>query len=147
MSIRHQEKHDGGGNIRYNAIGYVTSPHMDPSQIPMIPLALNDTEGSIEVLPQFIMGLKKLEDFKYIQVIYHLHHPQQPHILVKPPFQSEEFGIFATRFNCRPNAIASSLLEVLRIEGAVIHVRGIDMIDGEAVLDIRPYVADFDVAP
>ena len=145
QSIRHHEERDGGGNIRFNAIGYITSPHMDPSQIPMLPLALNDAEGTIEIMSEYVLGLKKLEGFKYIHVLYHLHRPPQPQIMVKPPFQNEEFGIFATRFNGRPNAIASSLLELIKIEGPVLHVRGMDMIDGEAVLDIRPYSEDFDV--
>jgi tRNA-Thr(GGU) m(6)t(6)A37 methyltransferase TsaA len=132
------------GKVCFNTIGYVTSPYQDPTQVPMIPLALNDTEGTIEILEPYVEGIEKLESFNYIYVVYHLHRPIKTQLKVTPPFQNEEYGVFATRFNCRPNAIAMSILQLVKVEGNVLHVRGIDMIDGEAVLDIKPYIDDFD---
>jgi tRNA-Thr(GGU) m(6)t(6)A37 methyltransferase TsaA len=145
MSSHSSTKQAGSGG--YITIGYINSPYQDPTQIPMVPLAINDTQGTIEILPEFALGLQKLENFDYIYVIYSLHRPIKPQIKVTPPFQNEEFGVFATRFNCRPNALAMSLLHLEKIEGNVLHVRGIDMIDGEAVLDIKPYSEDFDKIP
>lgn len=143
---REPEKTDKG-KVCFNPIGYITSPYHDFSEIPMMPLALNDTEGSIEILPQYVEGIEKLEGFSYLYLVYHLHRPGQPQLKVKPPFQSEEHGVFATRANCRPNALGFSIVELVKIEGAVLHIRGVDMLDGEAVLDIRPYSEDFDKIP
>ncbi len=132
------------GKVCFSTIGYVTSPYLDASQIPMQPLALNDTEGSIEISPEYVEGIEKLEGFSYIYVFYHLQRPGKPQLKVKPPFQSEEHGVFATRFDCRPNALGFSIVELLKIQGSVLYIRGVDMIDGEAVLDIKPYSEDFD---
>ena len=148
MSFRdpNRERNDTG-KVSFCTIGYISSPYEDPTQIPMVPLTLNDTEGTIEILPQFALGIDKLDRFSHIYVVYHLHRPIKAQIKVTPPFQSEEYGVFATRFNCRPNPLAMSILELVKIEGNILHVRGIDMIDGEAVLDIKPFVADFDQIP
>ena len=148
MSFRDptRERNDKG-KVCFITLGYVNSPHQDPTQIPMVPFALNDAEGTIEILEEYVEGIEKLEKFKYIYVVYHLHRPIKAQLKVKPPFQNEEYGVFATRFNCRPNSLATSILELVKIEGNVLHVRGMDMIDGEAVLDIKPYSEDFDKVP
>ncbi|NLC71307.1 MAG: tRNA (N6-threonylcarbamoyladenosine(37)-N6)-methyltransferase TrmO [Desulfuromonadaceae bacterium] len=132
-----------GGKVCFNVIGYVNSPYRDPKEILMQPLNLNDTEGSIEIISSCAEGLEGLEKFTHIYVFYHMHRAGRPFIKVKPPFQEEQ-GIFATRADCRPSPLGFSIVELLRIEGNILHIRGVNMIDGEAVIDIKPYSADFD---
>ena len=133
----------GGGKVSFNIIGYVNSPYRDPKEIPMQPMALNDEEGSIEIIPSCVDGLQGLEKFTHIYVFYHMHRAGRPFIRVNLPFQGE-MGIFATRADCRPSPFGFSIVELLRIEGNFLHIRGVNMIDGEAVIDIKPYSADFD---
>jgi tRNA-Thr(GGU) m(6)t(6)A37 methyltransferase TsaA len=133
----------GGGKVSFNIIGYINSPYQDPREILLQPLALNDTEGTIEIIPSCVEGLQGLENFSHIYVFYHMQRAGRPFIKVKPPFQGE-MGIFATRENCRPSPLGFSIVELLRIEGNTLHIRGVNMIDGEAVIDIKPYSADFD---
>ncbi|MBN1141529.1 MAG: tRNA (N6-threonylcarbamoyladenosine(37)-N6)-methyltransferase TrmO [Deltaproteobacteria bacterium] len=132
-----------GGKVSFNTIGYINSPYQDPKEIPMQPVALNDTEGTIEIIDSCVEGLQGLEAFKHIYVFYHMHRAGRPFIKVKVPFQGEQ-GIFATRAVCRPSPLGFSIVELLRIEGNILHIRGVDMVDGEAVIDIKPYSADFD---
>jgi len=112
----------------------------------MQPLALNDTEGSIEIISSCQEGLEGLEAFSHIYVFYHLQRAGRPFIKVNLPFQGEK-GIFATRADCRPSPFGFSIVELLKIEGNILHIRGVNMIDGEAVIDIKPYSADFDKVP
>ncbi|NLV24398.1 MAG: tRNA (N6-threonylcarbamoyladenosine(37)-N6)-methyltransferase TrmO [Deltaproteobacteria bacterium] len=142
-----EERTLGGGKACFNIIGYINSPYQDPKEIPpMQPLALNDTEGSIEVISSCVEGLQGLEKFTHIYVFYHMHRAGRPFIRVKLPFQEEQ-GIFATRADCRPSPFGFSIVELVRIEGNTLHIRGVNMIDGEAVIDIKPYSADFDRVP
>lgn len=143
----------GDGNfaadkIIVKPIGFVNSPFQDPRQIPMQPLGMNDTEGSIDVLSEYAEGLEGLEAFSHIYVVYHLHRrPQRVTLRVKPFLAPKEVGIFATRALGRPNPLGVSVLELTGIEGTTLKVRGMDILDGSAVVDIRAYSPDFDRVP
>ncbi|NLC70961.1 MAG: tRNA (N6-threonylcarbamoyladenosine(37)-N6)-methyltransferase TrmO [Desulfuromonadaceae bacterium] len=139
----------GDGNIPadkiiFKPIGFVNSPFQDSRYIPSQPLIANDTEGSIDILPEYAAGLEGLEGFSHIYVIYHNHRPGRPSLKVKPFMATKQFGIFATRAPCRPNPIGLSIVELLRIEGTTLHVRGVDILDGSAVIDIKAYSETFD---
>jgi len=139
----------GDGNfaadkIIFKPIGFVNSPFQDSRYIPSQPLIANDTEGSIDILPEYEAGLEGLEGFSHIYVIYHLHRPGRSSLKVKPFMAPREMGIFATRAPCRPNPIGLSIVELVRIEGSTLHVRGIDILDGSAVIDIKAYSENFD---
>lgn len=134
------------GKVCFNTIGYVNSPYHDYTDIPMQPVALNETEGTIEIVDSCVEGLQGLEAFRHIYVFYHIHRAGRPFIKVKLPFVGEQ-GVFATRVICRPSPLGFSIVELLKIEGNVLHIRGVNMVDGEAVVDIKPYSADFDKIP
>ena len=96
------------------------------------------------MFPEFAAGLRDLEGFSHVYLIYHFHQAGPAKLLVKPFLQDVERGIFATRAPCRPNAIGLSVVELVRREGNVLHLGGVDILDGTPLLDIKPYTAKFD---
>jgi len=128
----------------FKPIGYIFTPFKNPKTTPVQPLYNNDLEGTIEINAEFLEGLKDLEGFSHIYVIYQPHRTGRPQLRFKPFMQETEHGIFATRANRRPNAIGLAVLQLLKIEGNTLHVAGVDMLDGTAVLDIKPYCDRFD---
>jgi tRNA-Thr(GGU) m(6)t(6)A37 methyltransferase TsaA len=98
----------------------------------------------VEVLPEYTAGLRDLDGFSHIFLVYHFHLAGPAQLLVRPFLQDVERGLFATRAPCRPNPIGLSVVELVRREGNVLHVDGIDILDGTPLLDIKPYTAKFD---
>jgi len=96
------------------------------------------------VLPEFAEGLTDLEGFSHVYIIYHFHQAQPAKMKVKPFMQDAEHGVFATRAPCRPNPIGISIVELVRREGNVLYIDGVDVLDGTPLLDIKPYTAKFD---
>jgi tRNA-Thr(GGU) m(6)t(6)A37 methyltransferase TsaA len=101
--------------------------------------------GAVEVFPEYAEGLRDIEGFSHLYLIYHLHHTEEC-TLVRKPFLdgSKDRGIFATRHFCRPNPIGLSIVELKTVRGNVLEVGGIDVLDGTPLLDIKPYVRQFD---
>ncbi|HOJ33902.1 MAG TPA: tRNA (N6-threonylcarbamoyladenosine(37)-N6)-methyltransferase TrmO [Candidatus Hydrogenedentes bacterium] len=131
-------------NVSYRPIGVIRTPHHSPETTPIQPVYAQDYEGQVEVFPEFEDGLKDIEGFSHIYLIYHLHRAEPPRLIVKPFLQDVERGIFATRAPCRPNPIGLSIVHLVRREGGVLHVRGVDILDGTPLLDIKPYTTRFD---
>ena len=130
--------------ISLTSIGVIHSPFSDPAQAP-IQASRSTATGSVEVFPQFVAGLGDLNEFSHIFLIYLIDCPQGYDLSVKPFLDDQEHGIFATRYPCRPNPIGLSLVRLLRVDGNLLEIEGIDMLDGVPLLDIKPYVPDFDV--
>ncbi len=131
-------------NIAYKPIGYFNTPFSDIKGMPIQPIGAEHVEGTIEVLPEFCDGLKDLEGFSHVYVLYHLHQIVGFDLMVKPFLDTNRHGIFATRSPKRPNPIG---LSVMRLKGVTDHsvVLGcVDVLDRTPVIDIKPYVADFD---
>jgi len=126
------------------SIGVIHSPFNNPEQAP-IQASRSTATGSVEVFPQFAAGLRDLEEFSHIFLIYQIACPQGYELSVKPFLDDQEHGIFATRYPCRPNPIGLSLVRLLNVNGNTLEIEGIDMLDGVQVLDIKPYVPDFDI--
>jgi len=102
-------------------------------------------EGIVEVLPQFADGLKDLEGFDRIWLLFCFHRSMGPQLLVKPPFDPEHLhGVFATRSPNRPNAIGMSCVRLKRVQGNMLCVSDVDMLNGSPLLDIKPYVPQAD---
>ncbi len=99
----------------------------------------------MEIFPQFVAGLSDLSEFSHIFLLYLIDCPQGYDLSVKPFLDDQEHGIFATRYPCRPNPIGLSLVRLLHVGGNRLEIEGIDMLDGVPLLDIKPYVPDFDV--
>lgn len=130
--------------IAYEPIGVIRSGHSNPDQTPIQPVYAEGCEGRAEVFPEFAEGLRDLEGFSHIYLVYHMHKTGRPRLAVKPFLQDVERGVFATRAPCRPNPIGLSVVKLVRREGNILHLDAVDVLDGTPLLDIKPYTAKFD---
>lgn len=112
--------------------------------MPINPKGGRGVAGTVEVLPEYADGLRDLEGFSHVMLIYHFHLSKGHTLLVKPFLDDVERGVFATRAPRRPNSIGLSTVRLLRVEGTTLHVEDLDIVDGTPVLDIKPYVPEFD---
>lgn len=125
-------------------IGVIHTPFTETKGMPIQP-AFSQARGQVELLPEYVEGLQDLEAFSYVILIYALHHTNGYALRVRPFLDDVVRGLFATRHPCRPNPIGISTVRLLACRGAVLEVEGIDVLDGTPLLDIKPYVPDFDV--
>jgi len=123
------------------AIGRVKSPYRETKDIPKGLGAKHEAEGVLEILPEFEAGLTDIEGFSHLIVLWEFDRAQGFELLGTPPSDNRPHGVFATRSPRRPNPIGFTVVELLRREGARLHVRGIDMLDGTPILDIKPYLS------
>ena len=130
--------------IQFTPIGVVRTEHICAEKTPIQPVFARQCAGRIEVFPEFVDGLRDLDGFSHIHLIYHLDRADSPKLIVRPFLQDVERGIFAIRYPARPNPIGLSVVELLRIDGGVIYFRGADMLDGSPLLDIKPFTSKFD---
>jgi tRNA-Thr(GGU) m(6)t(6)A37 methyltransferase TsaA len=132
--------------ITYSPIGMIHSPFHELSDMPIQPCSDISAAGTIELQAKYIPGLKDLDGFSHIILIYHLHQSHRPALSVVPFLDSKPHGIFATRAPQRPNPIGISVVKLIRIEKTRLHVENLDILDGTPLLDIKPYVPQFDSA-
>jgi tRNA-Thr(GGU) m(6)t(6)A37 methyltransferase TsaA len=128
---------------RLKPIGTVRSRYKEPADLPppafAPPRFFERSTGEIEVRPEFAAGLDGLEGFSHVIVLFEFHKAGPAKLKVTPPGQTEPRGVFATRSPHRPNPLGLSVLRLLRRDGRVLEVSGLDLIDGTPVLDIKPY--------
>lgn len=122
-------------------IGTVKSPYTDTAQIPKGPGAEHRAEGVLEILPQLEAGLTDIEGFSHLLVLWVFDRAQGFDLLATPPTDTKPHGVFATRAPRRPNPIGLTVVTLLRREGSRLYVRGVDMLDGTPILDIKPYLS------
>jgi tRNA-Thr(GGU) m(6)t(6)A37 methyltransferase TsaA len=122
-------------------IGFVHSPYKVTSEIPKGLGAKHEAEGGLEILPEFSAGLTDIEGFSHLFVLWEFDRSQGFELLGTPPFDNRAHGVFATRSPRRPNPIGLTVVELLRREGGELHVRGVDMLDGTPILDIKPLLS------
>lgn len=132
-------------NIIYQPIGVVHSPFTKPEGTPIQPAADKDTAAVIEIFTGFSEGLSDLEHFSHIYVFFHMHLAGENGLTVIPFLDTNPHGVFATRSPGRPNPIGISVVCLEKIEGNKLFVKNIDILDGSPVLDIKPYIPQFDV--
>jgi tRNA-Thr(GGU) m(6)t(6)A37 methyltransferase TsaA len=125
-------------------IGIIHSPFTDKSQTP-IQASRSEAAGFVEIYPEFAEGLQDLEGFSHIILLYVFHESNEYSLLVKPFLDDQLRGLFATRYPARPNQIGLSVVRLISQIGSVLEVQGVDTLDGTPLLDIKPYVADFDL--
>lgn len=123
------------------SIGFVRSPYTDTKSIPKGLGAKHDAEGTLEILPEFELGLTDVEGFSHLFVIWAFDRSEGYELVGSPPFDERPHGVFATRSPRRPNPIALTVVELLRRDGPNLLVRGVDMLDGTPILDIKPYMS------
>jgi tRNA-Thr(GGU) m(6)t(6)A37 methyltransferase TsaA len=131
-------------DLTYKPIGVIHSPFKEPKNVPIQAAASRGVEGTIEIYPQYVEGLCDLEGFSHIILIYHFHLVKDCSLMVKPFLDDKLHGIFATRAPARPNKIGLSVVRLIGRENGVLRIQGVDMLDGTPLLDIKPYVPQFD---
>ncbi|HYL99622.1 MAG TPA: tRNA (N6-threonylcarbamoyladenosine(37)-N6)-methyltransferase TrmO [Blastocatellia bacterium] len=122
-------------------IGFVRSHYSSTAQIPKGCGAKHEAEGILEILPEFELGLTDIEGFSHLFVIWAFHQSEGCQLLGTPPTDDRPHGVFATRSPYRPNPLGLTVVELIRREGRNLHVRGVDMLDGTPILDVKPYLS------
>lgn len=130
--------------VIYKPIGIIHSPFKSLKEMPIQPTSDVSGSGIVEIYPEFVDGLKDLEGFSHIYLLYHFHKLNLSNLIVTPFLDREPRGIFATRAPSRPNPIGLSLVELARIENNLIYVERVDMLNETPLLDIKPYVPEFE---
>lgn len=130
--------------IRYRPIGVIHSPFKQTKGMPIQPAGARGVAGTVEVIPEYGDGLKDLDGFSHIFLLYHFHLSQGYSLMVKPYLDDSLRGVFATRAPRRPNAIGISVVRLVGIEECTLHIEDLDIADSTPLLDIKPYVPEFD---
>ena len=130
--------------VTFTPIGIIRSAHAAPEATPIQPVYAADCLGRAELYPEYAEGLADIEGFSHLYLLYHLHRAPAPRLRVKPFLEDFEHGIFATRAPARPNPLGMSLVRLVRREGPVLHLSGIDILDGTPLIYIKPYSPRFD---
>lgn len=130
--------------IEFTPIGVIHSPFTDPRGMPIQPAGAAGVKGTVEVFEEFRTGLKDLNGFSHIILLYHFHRGQGFKLHVVPFMDSQPRGLFATRAPKRPNPIGLSVVRLCGIEDNVLQIQNVDVLDGTPLLDIKPYVPEFD---
>jgi len=130
--------------IKLKPIGVVHSPFKEPFGVPKDSTDGMNYQGTVEIFSQYKDGLKDLDSFSHIIILFYFHKSEYYHLISKPYLDDHPRGVFATRSPHRPNLIGLSVVKLLRIDDNIIYVGGIDMIEGTPVLDIKPYIPEFE---
>jgi tRNA-Thr(GGU) m(6)t(6)A37 methyltransferase TsaA len=133
--------------IEYHPIGVVHSPHESSQGAPIQPSRARGIEGEVQIDERYAEGLSDLDGFSHIILICHLHKASDFKLKVVPYLDTELRGLFATRAPSRPNPIGLSIVRLLGIDGTTLRIEDVDLLDGTPVLDIKPYVREFDDEP
>ena len=131
--------------IKYKPIGLIHSPFKDPKGMPIQPAGAKGIAGTIEIDTEYADGLRDLEEFSHIILLYHFHLSNGYSLVVKPFMDDASHGVFSTRAPRRPNSIGLSVVKLAKIEGFTLYIEDVDVVDGTPLLDIKPYVPEFDV--
>ncbi|WP_405303276.1 tRNA (N6-threonylcarbamoyladenosine(37)-N6)-methyltransferase TrmO [Methanobrevibacter sp.] len=126
--------------IEMQSIGTIHTEFTEIEGMPIQPTGAKGIKGTIEIKKEFIEGLKDLDVFSHIHIIYLLHKVDGYMLEVKPFMDNNTHGVFATRSPKRPNRIGMSVVKINKVEGNTVHVENIDVLDGTPLLDIKPYV-------
>ncbi len=127
----------------YKPIGIIHSPFNEPKGTPIQPEAARGIEGMVEVFPQYEKGLKDIEGFSHIILIYFFHLIKTFSLEVKPYMDNKPHGVFATRAPARPNPIGLSVVRLVKVEKNNLHIKDVDIVNGTPLLDIKPFVPEF----
>ncbi|MDD5604560.1 MAG: tRNA (N6-threonylcarbamoyladenosine(37)-N6)-methyltransferase TrmO [Dehalococcoidales bacterium] len=127
------------------AIGTVHSPFIHPKGTPIQPIGAQGVKGTVELSPEYVPGLKDLDGFSHIILLYYFHLADDGPMIVTPYMEDKSRGIFSVRMPGRPNHIGLSVVRLLGIRDNILDIENVDILDGTPLLDIKPYVTAFDV--
>ena len=131
--------------IEFRQIGIIHSPFKNPAGTPIQPAGAMGVEGKVEVFSDYQEGLEDLAGFSHIFIIYYFHLAKKTTLKVKPFLDDQRHGVFATRAPTRPNPIGLSVVRLIKIDNGNLYIQDIDVVDKTPLLDIKPYIPDFDV--
>ena len=132
--------------IKYKPIGVIHSQYDSTNDMPIQPASAQGIKGTVEIYTDFAAGLKDIEGFSHLILIYHFHLSNGYQLIVKPYLDDNMRGVFATRAPKRPNQIGLSVVKLVKLENNIIHIENVDIVNNSPLLDIKPYVPDFDAA-
>jgi tRNA (adenine37-N6)-methyltransferase len=124
------------------AVGYVHSPFSEAHEVPRGLGARHEEEGVLEILPEFELGLQDIEGFSHLYVLWLFDRSETSELVGTPPCDTHPHGVFASRSPRRPNPVGLTVVRLLRRDGNLLHVRGVDMLEGTPILDIKPYLSN-----
>ena len=130
--------------ISYRPIGIIRSPYKETKGTPIQTSGAKGVRGTVEIFPEWVEGLKDLDGFSHIILIYHFHLSKGYSLTVKPFLDDTPRGVFSTRAPKRPNSVGLSIVKLLKIEEATLYIEDVDIVDSTPLLDIKPYVPEFD---
>ena len=130
--------------IQFYPIGIIKTPFSSKEGMPIQPSGAVGIQGTVEMFDEFAEGLKDLEGFSHIILIYNLHESKDYKLTVKPFMDDELRGVFSTRAPKRPNPIGLSVVELTKIEGNILYIENIDVLNNTPLLDIKPFIPDVD---
>jgi len=130
--------------ITYKPIGIIHSPFLTLNNIPIQNVGATEEIATIEIFPEFVDGLKDLEGFSHIILLYHLHLVQNSALIVKPFMDTMPRGIFATRSPIRPNPIGFTIVKLVGINNNLLTIKHFDMLNNTPLLDMKPYISTID---
>jgi len=139
-----QEPEEARMQVTYEPIGVVHSPFKERRGMPIQPTGGIGIAGTVEVFPEFAEGLKDLAGFSHVFLLYYFHQVRETRLTVTPFMDVVPRGVFATRAPVRPNPIGLSVVKLVRVDSNVLHIENVDILDGTPLLDIKPYVPQFD---
>ena len=133
--------------ITFSPIGVIHTPFKETAGMPIQPAGAHGVKGTVEIFPEFSDGLQDIESFSHIILIFHFNKSESFKLKVSPFLENEVHGVFAVRAPKRPNPIGISIVKLLKRKGNIIYIDNPDMLDGTPLLDIKPYIPDFDAYP
>jgi tRNA (adenine37-N6)-methyltransferase len=125
-------------------IGIIHTPFKELENMPIQPSGAEGIRGTVEIFPEFAEGLKDLDGFSHVILLYRFHESRGYKLIVTPFLDSEPRGVFATRAPKRPNPIGLSIVSLVQVRGSSLEIKNADILDGTPLLDIKPYVPEFD---
>ncbi len=134
-------------NITFNPIGIIHSPFKELGNMPIQPKGGEGIKGSVELFDEFADGLLDIEGFSHIILLFHCHLSDGFKLQAKPFLEDVKHGVFAIRAPKRPNSIGMSIVQLLSRKENILEIENLDIVDGTPLLDIKPYIPDFDAYP
>ncbi len=131
--------------IKYKSIGIIHTPFTEKDNTPIQGCFAPKSKGQVEIYPEYMEGLKNIEGFPHIILLYHFHKAEGYTLMVKPFLDKDKKGVFACRYFNRPNPIGLSIVKLYKVSGNILEVGEVDMLDGTPLLDVKPYVPEFDI--
>jgi tRNA-Thr(GGU) m(6)t(6)A37 methyltransferase TsaA len=131
--------------IQYHPIGIIRTPHQKTEGTPIQATGAKGIAGRIEIFPEYTAGLADLAGFSHIYILYHFHLSKKFSLKIKPFLDDQKRGLFATRAPSRPNPIGLSVVRLISITESNLEIQDVDVVDRTPLLDIKPYVPDFDI--